>query len=343
MRVPTPRASGRRGLSVRELVLVALLASLGGAMSPYISYLGNLVNRVLGVPFGAGQILAGLHVVWPLLAGGLVRRAGAATLTGAVKGVVEFLLGNPHGVVVIVVSGVQGVFSDLGLSLDRGGGRWSFLLAGAVAASSNVFVFQALYFSGVQWGYILGMAGLAACSGLVLGGWLAWDLLVSLRRAGLAPASQLPRTRRRWWALGLAGALLAGGAFFWWVIYQPPLAPGTLKVGGRVENPFLFRYQEWEAHQVTLSATLEGAVTYVPPRPYTGVPVRLILARARPHPQASRLIARASDGFSASFPLPQVLAGDDLLLVREGEGLRLVARGHPGSKWVQGVVLLEVQ
>lgn len=323
--------------------MVALLASLGGALSPYISYLGNLVNRVVGVPFGAGQILAGLHVVWLLLAGGLIRRAGAATLAGVVKGVVEFLLGNPHGVVVILVSGVQGVFSDLGLSLDRSGRLWTFLLAGALAASSNVFVFQALYFSGVRWEYILGMAGVAACSGLVLGGWLAWDLMASLRRAGLARAPQFPFPKRRWWAVGLSAALLAGGAFFWWGIYQPPLAPGTLRVEGLVENPFLFRFQEWEAQQVTIQAALEGAVTYVPPRAYTGVPVRLILARARPHPQASHLIARASDGFSASFSLSQALAGDDLVVVQEGEGLWLVARGHPGSKWVRNLVLLEVR
>ncbi len=47
---------GRRGLEVRDLVLVALLASIGGVLSTYVGYLGNLVNHFVGVPFGAGQI-----------------------------------------------------------------------------------------------------------------------------------------------------------------------------------------------------------------------------------------------------------------------------------------------
>ena len=42
-------------LSTKNLVTIALLASLGGALSTYIGYLGNLMNRLVGVPFGAGQ------------------------------------------------------------------------------------------------------------------------------------------------------------------------------------------------------------------------------------------------------------------------------------------------
>jgi len=50
-------------LDVREIVLVALLAAVGGVLSTYVGYIGNLINRVFGVPFGAGQLIAGLHVV----------------------------------------------------------------------------------------------------------------------------------------------------------------------------------------------------------------------------------------------------------------------------------------
>jgi len=322
---------------------VALLASVGGAMSAYVGYLGNLVNRFLGVPFGAGQILAGLHVLWPLLAAGLVGRMGAGMLTGVVKGAVEFLMGGTHGVVIVLVSGVEGAFVDLGLSLAPGHPLWAFLIAGAAAAASNVFVFQALYFAGIPWTYVLFMAGLAASSGVVLGGWLAHDLLGALRRAGLARVPPRAGTRlRAWLAGGLTLALIAGGAFYYVRIYEPPLAPGTLRVEGRVEQPFVFVYQDWQDREITVLATLEGAVTYVPERPYTGVPVREILSQARPDPNATTLVARARDGYCAEFPLGEAVVAP-VLVVKEGDGLRLVAKGYPGSLWVRDLVALEAK
>jgi len=63
-------------LDLRQLVLVALLAAVGGVLSTYIGYLGNLTNRLFGVPFGAGQLIAGLHVLWLLLARILTSRFG---------------------------------------------------------------------------------------------------------------------------------------------------------------------------------------------------------------------------------------------------------------------------
>ena len=51
-------------LSTRGIVTIAVLASLGGVLSTFVGYLGNLVNLALGVPFGAGQFMAGLHVFW---------------------------------------------------------------------------------------------------------------------------------------------------------------------------------------------------------------------------------------------------------------------------------------
>lgn len=347
---PEPLAgqtSGGTGLgrfSVRDIVLVALLASVGGALSAYIGYLGNLVNRFVGVPFGAGQILAGLHIVWPLLAVALVGRFGVGTLTGLVKGFIEFLMGGTHGLVILLVSFVEGAFVDLGLSLGLGRSLWAFLLTGAVAAASNVFVFQALYFSGVPWTYILFMAGLAGVSGAILGGWLSHDLLSILRRAGVVRVPPLKASRLRGWiAAAAALAVVAGGAYYYLTVYEPFLLPDALRVEGAVEKPFRFVYGEWEGEEITLRATLEGAVTYVPEREYTGVPVGKILSRAEPSPSAEMLIARARDGYFAEFPLQDVLDSSDLIVIQEGESLRLVAKGYSGSLWVRDLVALEVR
>jgi len=104
------RSNAKRSLlDLRELVLVALLAAVGGVLSAYIGYLGNLINRLFGVPFGAGQLIAGLHVLWLLLARILTRRFGSATLTGITKGIVELLSGGTHGVIIVLISFVEGL------------------------------------------------------------------------------------------------------------------------------------------------------------------------------------------------------------------------------------------
>ncbi len=340
-------AGAVRGLgrfSVRDLVLAAAMASVGGAMSAYVGYMGNLINRVVGVPFGAGQILAGLHVIWPLLAVGLTRRAGAGTLTGVVKGTVEFLMGGTHGVVILLVSGVQGVLVDLGLSLSPRAALWAYVVAGAGAAASNVLVFQALYFSGVPASFILFMTGLAALSGAVLGGWLAHDLLGALRRAGLSRAPAVrPGRARTWAALAVAIAVVAGGGYYYLGVWEPFSGVASANITGDLKSTDRFVYSAWEHAEVSVRAELRGAVTYEPERSYTGVPLRAVLQGAKPGAGAQEVVVRARDGYEVRFDLSEVMEGDRVLLVLEGERLRLVAADHPGSLWVQGVVAVEVR
>ena len=44
---------GQNRITTRDIVTIAILSSLGGALSTFIGYLGNLINLSLGVPFGA--------------------------------------------------------------------------------------------------------------------------------------------------------------------------------------------------------------------------------------------------------------------------------------------------
>jgi energy-coupling factor transport system substrate-specific component len=72
-------------LSTRDLVTIAVLSALGGAISTFVGYLGLLLNAAIGTPFGAGQFFSGLHVFWIILASGLIRKPGVATATGLLK------------------------------------------------------------------------------------------------------------------------------------------------------------------------------------------------------------------------------------------------------------------
>ena len=124
-------------LEIREIVLVALLASIGGVLSTYVGYIGNLINRLFGVPFGAGQLIAGLHVLWPILARLLIGKFGSGTLTGVTKGAIELLSGGTHGVVIVVISLVEGLLIDLGMGRSRRPSLLLTMLTAAIASASS--------------------------------------------------------------------------------------------------------------------------------------------------------------------------------------------------------------
>jgi len=343
-------SGGARGprLAIRDLVLVALLAAVGGVLSTYIGYLGNLINRLFGVPFGAGQLIAGLHIVWPLLARRIIGRFGSGTLTGLVKGLVEFLAGGTHGVVIVLVSFVEGLLVDLGLSAsDRPGLAWT-MAVGAVASASNVFVFQAIYLSGVPFTFILVMTGLSLVSGAFLGGYLAWDLGRILDTSGLLRRSpdvpSRPRIRWRRHVLSAVAVLgLLGGAVAYYVtVYDPFTGPDSVRIGGAVESPYTFSLASWEREMTTITAELRGSVSYVPPTEYTGAPLSDVIELAVPSAEASSVRVIADDGYEARFSLSDVMSDRGILLTMGEERVRLIAADHDGSKWVKRVTRVEL-
>lgn len=169
--------------STRDLVLIAVVSAAGGVLSTYVGYLGNLLNKAFGVPFGAGQWMAGLHVFWFVLMRVAVGRTGAGTLAGVIKGVVEMFTGSTHGLPIVFISAVEGLLVDVVLLPFRRPSLPALCLAGGVASASNVLVFQALYFSGVSWGYIALMTLFAFGSGVVFGGYFADGVLAILEEA----------------------------------------------------------------------------------------------------------------------------------------------------------------
>ena len=341
--------AGRRRLDIRDLVLIALLAAVGGVLSTYIGYLGNLINRLFGVPFGAGQLIAGLHVIWPLLARGLTGRFGSGTLTGITKGAVEFLSGGTHGVVILVVSLAEGLLIDLGLSIPRRRSLGWTMVAGAVSSASNVFVFQAIYFSGLPPLVLLGMAALSLISGAFFGGYLAWDIeriLVNsgvVRRSTVASGAGKPKWSTHAATLLVILGLLGGAVYYVVNVYDPFARDDAARIEGSVEEQGVFVFGEWDGELVTVHVELRGSVTYVAPKDYTGVPLRDILGGFRPREDASRVRMIAEDGYEATLDLAEVLARGDVLVVLDGDRLRLVVPGFDGAYWVRKVTRIVVE
>lgn len=341
--------------TTRELVIIALISALGGVLSTYVGYLGNLVNKLFGVPFGAGQFMAGLHVFWFILVRGLIRKNGAGTAAGLLKGVVEMLAGSVHGVVIVIVSLVQGLAVDVVMALLRRGNTCTFAVAGGLSSATNVFVFQVFYLGQVPLEYILLIALLALVSGIVFGGYFGAGVVDLVTRQGIInvatendktrSGADPPAVRLRVAASIVFALALAGGAVYYYVaVHQPFWSGPVCRVEGKVDQPYDYRWTDFANLEVTVNAELKGQVTYQPARDYTGVPLKDILARAKPREEdAAQVKVIASDGYEVVFDLNDVMGDDALILVPEDESYRVVGANYEGGYWVRKVSRLVVE
>ncbi|MCK4341728.1 MAG: ECF transporter S component [Phycisphaerae bacterium] len=201
--------------TVHELLIMAVLAALGGALSTVVSMAGQAVHAAVGIPGGL-QFLAGIHVLPLVLALGLIRKPGAATVAGLLKGPVELLSGNPHGLWVVLYGVLAGLAIDLiWLLLARRHHPAIFMFAGGAGSATNLLVAKLAMSLPNDPRVTIGLfvlAGVAFISGALLGGALGWYLLQALYRAGVAgaqrPGTPLPAGRRAWAVVGVLGAAL---------------------------------------------------------------------------------------------------------------------------------------
>ena len=348
--------------STRDLVTIAILSALGGVLSTYVGYLGNMVNRMVGVPFGAGQFMAGLHVFWMVVAYGLIRKTGSATACGLLKGVVEMLTGSTHGAVIVLVSLIQGgIFDGVMLVTRNKESKFPNYLGAGLAAASNVFVFQVLYLHAIPTIYILLITILAFCSGIIFGGYFGLSTLENLVKGGLTQRSHAsmgmdeegalgkePIRKRRGatpekiLALVFVSLFVVGAVYYFADVYHIDADGEGLRLTGSLEDPYTFSMKDYESEVITIEAELQGSVTYVPPQNYTGVPLRKVLENATPMQNAGWVDVIGRDGYSATFAFDELMEEERVIVIEEGEKLRLIAGGFDGAYWVRDAVEVRV-
>jgi hypothetical protein len=274
---------------------------------------------------------------------GLTRKQGAGTLTGLLKGGVELLTGNTHGLLVVLVDIVGGVLVDLGfLPFRNKDSLAAYCLAGGLASASNVFVFQ--LFASVPadtlayWALLL-VAAVAFLSGVLFAGVLARGLLNALRRAGVVKdAPTVPMSRRVYPLFLLATALLTVALTLY--LRGALRGPATVEIDGSVAAAYVYPLEHGDLGATTAEGTLrEGTAND------EGVPIRELVARAQPEPGASLLLVRASDGYAFFISMDEVRDNEALLLSPQGEGDEAsynIVGAQNSKAWVRGVTELVV-
>ncbi len=185
----------RRYFSTTDLLTLAVIAVAGGLLAAWIVTPllrpASLLFAFLG-PLGWISV-SGLYMIAPVLAGLLVCRPGATTLYGVIQGFLEMLLGNPSGALTIVLAGLEGLGADLGFAAGRY--RPSLPAAMLAGALGNALVVEFfIFFYGYSTLPNIVVGGLvAAVSGGLLGGLIAWLLWEGLKRMGVASQLGLKR------------------------------------------------------------------------------------------------------------------------------------------------------
>ena len=154
----------------RQLSLIIVFSALGAIASVPIGHLGNYLKTVPLLPFGTGQILAGLHLIMIVMTALYVKKPGSAVMTGSVKGLSEAVFLSYHGVPVIVMSVLQGAIIDLVLYV-MGYGTTAIILGCGLSAASNVVLIQFFLGKPFPLSVYVFMYVLSFTSGAILGGY----------------------------------------------------------------------------------------------------------------------------------------------------------------------------
>ena len=321
---------------------MAVLAALGGVSSTYINTIGDIFQAMLGFP-GATQWAAGFHVLWLIMAYGIIRKPGTGVVTGLLKGAVELMSGNTHGVIILLVNLIAGLIIDIVFFLFQNRkSLWANILAGGFASASNVFVFQifATLPSDILAYSFLGILGMVAfASGVIFAALLSRVLLAALNKAGVVKESLSIEQSNRYLPAVLIGLVLisAGLAVYFRITLQ---GPASINILGSVSEPISFPSKDNKMPILTKSILYRNI-----PTNYSGYLLKDVVNLANPSESAAYLLIRAKDGYSFLLSFDELSTNENILLSPQGQGSEksFDIVGPTSSKaWIMGVLEMVV-
>jgi ABC-type thiamin/hydroxymethylpyrimidine transport system permease subunit len=328
--------------TTRDLMIMAVLAALGGVASTYIQMFANMVNAFLGFP-GATQWAAGLHVLWIILAIGITQKPGTGIITGILKGSIELMSGNTHGVIILLVNLIAGLLVDFGFLFSKNKQSFlPFILGGGLAAGSNVLVFQ--IFARIPIHIltspaILILVIIATISGIIFAGILGKLLIESLAKAGVVKQPDQPLHSQK------LGWLIVSGVFLITVLLSSYLiiryqSPDKVTISGAVAQAYKFPDDDFSPEFVNRSIESRGSTTT-----YQGFLIYDLIQHAEPDENADTLLIMATDGYSFLLSFSELQTNPNILITQDGRGQNTTFNvvGPVSSKaWVKNIMSLSV-
>lgn len=130
-------------LSNLDLSYAFIIGILGGIISSLIPF--SLLIKVWYPLTGGTQLVSGHHVIWASIVYGITKKKYNIFLTMLSKGLLEFLLGDPWGLLILVVNLMEAFFFIIGFIIMEGVGEGESKLGWGIAGGIGNF-FQAPFF-----------------------------------------------------------------------------------------------------------------------------------------------------------------------------------------------------
>lgn len=181
----TTKKSSKLAYTTQEIVLLAVLGVIFGVINVFLGALPQW-GGALGGPL-ASAALGGFVQISQVLGGYIVRRPGAATLTMLINVTVQFLSGNPAGIILFPFGLAQGLGADIIFAFGRYRTfNWlTMLAAGGLANVGSQLMFVFLFGWTSAWSIFYASLPVAFIAGGLEAGLIAWALGLALDRTGL--------------------------------------------------------------------------------------------------------------------------------------------------------------
>lgn len=134
--------------SMFDLVIIALMATIGIAAKPVIVPLVRIITGPLLIPGGA--LAGGFYMMWLIIPAGLVGKAGTATLVAIVQAILVMATGiwGTHGIASLATYTLPGVAVDIVFLFARHR-KYNFghyFLAGMASNMTGTFLVMVVFF-----------------------------------------------------------------------------------------------------------------------------------------------------------------------------------------------------
>lgn len=133
----------KKQLSTQELMYCAVIGVMGGFISSVIPF-GLLIK--VWYPFvGGKQLISGHHLIWGAIVYGLTRKKRSILFTMFIKGILEFMLGDTWGIIILFANLLEGSCLLVGFKMMESFGESDTKLGWGLAGGFGNF-FQAPFF-----------------------------------------------------------------------------------------------------------------------------------------------------------------------------------------------------
>lgn len=168
--------------TIFEIVIIALMATIGIAIKPLIVPLVHIITGPLYIPGGA--VAGGLYMMWIVLGAGLMAKKGVATIISVVQSIMVISLGiyGNHGLMSLLTYIVPGIVLDLYLLLFRvkNFSLGNYFIGGILTNISGTFLVNVVFFRLPFIPLMLTLSAASLSGGI--GGLIAYTIINKLKK-----------------------------------------------------------------------------------------------------------------------------------------------------------------